>query len=141
MPIHQSMTVEEFLGINGRPQKQKVFSRDERQKLELNFLDAWKVIGIDLPKPVQQHKFHPTRKWRFDFAFIDQKVAVEIQGGSFSQGGHNRGTGQDKDHKKINEAQKLGWMVLQFGTKAMDSPYSVAVEVADVIRARISANA
>lgn len=131
------MTVEEFLGISGQPSQPRKFSKSERESLEKAFLDAWKVIGHGLPMPSLQHKFHPVRKWRLDFAFVEQKLGVEIQGGAFSSGGHSRGAGQAKDHQKINEAQKLGWMILQYGTKAMGDPYAVALEVSEVLKARM----
>jgi hypothetical protein len=59
-----------------------------------------------------QLKFHPTRKWRFDFAFPIMMKAVEIQGGVWSGGGHVTGSGYTKDCEKLNEAQILGWDVL-----------------------------
>ena len=36
-------------------------------------------------------KFCKTRKWRFDYANFDLKVAVEVEGGAFSNGRHTRG--------------------------------------------------
>ena len=40
-----------------------------------------KEFGI--AEPVYEYKFHPTRRWRFDLAWPDKKVAVEVQGGIF----------------------------------------------------------
>ena len=31
-------------------------------------------------KYVREFEFHPKRKWRFDFAFLECKVAVEVDG-------------------------------------------------------------
>lgn len=36
-----------------------------------------------LPSPELEHKFHPTRKWRFDGAWPDQKIAFEVEGGTW----------------------------------------------------------
>jgi hypothetical protein len=59
-----------------------------------------------------EFKFHPTRKWRFDFAFLDSKVALECQGGLFTNGRHSRGAALLKEHEKLNEAAALGWRVI-----------------------------
>lgn len=59
----------------------------------------------------QQHKFHPSREWRFDFAFIAHKIAIEIQG--FGTG-HNSYNGMSNDYEKHNSAILEGWLILYF---------------------------
>lgn len=46
----------------------------------------------NLPAPVAEYRFHETRKWRFDHAWPDRKLALEIDGGVWQNGGgrHNR---------------------------------------------------
>ena len=66
---------------------------------------------------VTEHKFHPTRKWRFDFCHPVLKIAVEVEGGVFSFGRHTRGSGFLKDMEKYNAAVILGWRVLRYETK------------------------
>lgn len=78
---------------------------------ELLFAEHLKDAGC--PPMVQQHKFHPTRKWPFDFAHVDTKTAIEIDGGEFAFGGHNRGAQMARDYEKRNEATLLGWRVFQ----------------------------
>lgn len=70
---------------------------------------------------IPEFRFHPTRKWRFDFAYPAHKVAIEINGGVWKRGRHNRGTGYIKDLEKLNAAQILGWIVLQFTPQQMKS--------------------
>lgn len=65
------------------------------------------------PLPVAEHKFHDTRRWRFDLAWPALKLAAEVNGGVFVGGRHSRGAGQMKDYEKLNSAQILGWVVLQ----------------------------
>lgn len=76
---------------------------------------------VGLPKPELEYKFNPERKWRFDFSWptkIDGpymlacKVALEVQGGIWVQGGHNRGAGLRKEHEKRNAAACLGWRII-----------------------------
>lgn len=67
------------------------------------------------PVPVPEHKFHPVRRWRFDWAFVPQKLALEVEGGVFMKGGgrHSRGAGYRKDLEKYNTATALGWRILR----------------------------
>ena len=89
---------------------------------EQMFLTLLKQIAPDLPEPEQQYKFHPTRKWRFDFAWPCEYpdrgcgVAVEIDGGVWKIGGGRHGG--DTDREKMNCAGALGWLVLH-ATPAM----------------------
>lgn len=61
-----------------------------------------------------EYPFHPKRKWRFDYAIPEGRVAIEIDGGIFIQGRHSRGAGQKKDMEKLNAAAQLGWRVLHY---------------------------
>lgn len=67
-----------------------------------------------LPTPTLEHVFHPTRKWRFDFAWPNQinPVALEVNGGIWIAGGHSRGAAMKKDWEKWNHAAALGWRML-----------------------------
>ena len=66
-----------------------------------------------LPRPVTEHKFHPTRRWRFDLAWPAHLVALEVEGGIWTGGRHTRGSGFKRDVEKYNAAAVLGWRVLK----------------------------
>ena len=51
------------------------------------------------------------RRWRFDFAWIEQKVAVEIEGLTQQGGRHQRIGGFLDDAEKYEMALLLGWSV------------------------------
>lgn len=65
-----------------------------------------------LPKPMFEHQFYPSRKWRMDIAFVDgeNKVYIEVQGGLFSGGRHVQGAALLKEYEKINAASTMGWL-------------------------------
>jgi hypothetical protein len=67
-----------------------------------------------LPQPEREFVFHRKRKWRFDLAWPDLLIAVEVEGGIWTGGRHVRGQGYEADCEKYNEAQLAGWMVLRF---------------------------
>ncbi|MEI4974427.1 hypothetical protein U1437_09000 [Aeromonas caviae] len=68
---------------------------------------------VGLPDPATELLFHPKRKWRFDYAWEEQKLALEVHGGIHSGGRHTRGRGFVEDRAKMNEATLLGWTVLE----------------------------
>lgn len=65
-----------------------------------------------LPEPVPEYRFKPPRQWRFDWAWLSARVAVEIQGGLFSAGRHVRGAALLAEYEKLDEAVIAGWRVL-----------------------------
>lgn len=71
-----------------------------------------RVAGLD-DGVVTEHRFHPTRRFRFDCAYPSRKLAVEIDGGSWVGGRHTTGTGFTRDLEKLNEAICLGWRVIR----------------------------
>lgn len=52
--------------------------------------------------------------WRFDFAWPDLLLAVEVEGGTWMRGRHSRGSGFESDCRKYNTALLLGWRVLRY---------------------------
>ncbi len=75
------------------------------------FMEACRIHGLG--RPIPEFRFDPNRRWRFDWAWPAQMVALEIDGGAYSQGRHTRGKGFIKDQEKLNEAALLGWLVLR----------------------------
>jgi very-short-patch-repair endonuclease len=69
----------------------------------------------------REHRFAPPRKWRFDFAFVDRKLAVECEGATWSAGRHTRGRGFAADCEKYNAAALAGWLVLRFPADTIES--------------------
>ena len=61
-----------------------------------------------------EHIFSPWRRWRLDFAIVDLKIGIEIEGGVWANGRHTRGKGFIDDMEKYNAAATLGWVVLRF---------------------------
>ena len=70
--------------------------------------------------PDREFKFHPVRKWRFDFAFPRLKIAIECEGGHWTGGRHTTGTGFEDDCEKYLEAAVLGWRVIRVTGKQVD---------------------
>ncbi|MFN4294959.1 MAG: hypothetical protein ACK4JD_12600 [Thermoflexales bacterium] len=65
-----------------------------------------------IESPLAEYRFHPTRKWRFDFAWPSRLLALEVQGGLWVYGRHNRAASYLRDAEKFNAAAVLGWRIL-----------------------------
>lgn len=84
-----------------------------------------------IPQPLMEFKFASdvefvgkdgrtrTRSWAFDFAWFNEKVALEVEGGIFIGGGHTRGSGFKKDMAKYNMAASRGWRVIRCQPKEL----------------------
>lgn len=70
-----------------------------------------KINEFDL---ISEFIFHPSRKWRFDYAIPELKIAIEKEGGIFSNGRHVRVNGYINDMEKYNAATVLGWRILRY---------------------------
>lgn len=89
-----------------------------RTVLEERFLRNWTLL--DGCKLQREYRFDDVRRWRFDFAIPNIKVAFEIQGGLYApQTGHRSKEGVERDMEKLNAAQLQGWQVFQISSKAM----------------------
>lgn len=73
-----------------------------------------KSVGVDIEP---EYRFHPTRRWRFDFAFPSRMIAVEYEGMTRQGGRHQRFSGFVADTEKYNEAALLGWKVIRVTAK------------------------
>lgn len=89
---------------------QQAQAKAKREALEAAMLLQFKAVGIEVE---QQHRFHPTRKWRLDFIVPSHRIALEVEGGSWTGGRHTRGTGFAEDCRKQAEAVMLGWRYLR----------------------------
>lgn len=84
------------------------------------------IKALCLPAPIKE--FHtkvpyylrnfkldiPKTHWRIDYCWPEYKLALEIEGGAFLGGGHNRGSGFRRDIIKYNTIIHLGFTLYRF---------------------------
>lgn len=76
---------------------------------------AFHCIVMEIPGMVQEYKFHPTRRWRFDYYHPESRRAYEYEGiAGHGRMRHTTLTGYTKDCEKYNEAGKSGITVFRF---------------------------
>lgn len=113
--IADSLNLPNVSGGNWRTEaRAKRESQKVRRDYKQAFLSQLQIAGVEVPVP--EFAFAaPERRWRFDFAYLDLKIAIEYQGGVFFQGahtGHTSTKGITKDFEKFTEASLRGWMLI-----------------------------
>jgi very-short-patch-repair endonuclease len=88
-------------------------------KTEIEDEYFFQIKAAGLPTPAREFKAIPGRRFRFDFAFIPERLLIEIQGAVWIGGAHSRGWGIERDCDKHNLAILQGWRVLMFPTSAV----------------------
>ena len=91
-------------------------------RLEAKFALYWR--GLRGPELEREFRFHPERKWRADFAHVESRTLIEIEGGIYLAGGgrHNRAAGFIADAEKYLEAFLAGWAVVRLTAAQISTP-------------------
>ena len=95
------------------------------KKKEAEDVIANELIEAGLGGFEREYRFHPIRRWRFDFAWTDERVALEVEGSVWARGRHTRGKGYLGDIEKYNEAVLEGWRLLRIATDHAGMGYVV----------------
>ena len=103
------MKTEEFRNLSGNG------------KSHLELLFSLQLQEAAAPEPVREHRFNPPRKFRFDFCWLNIKLAVEIEGGTYKKSRHTSARGFKQDCEKYNQAELLGWTVLRFDSAMVNN--------------------
>lgn len=85
-----------------------------KTRIALQALFAQRVLnarGCPIALGEAEYLFARPRRWRFDWAWPDERIAIEVEGGVFVRGRHTRGAGYVADMEKYNEARVRGWAV------------------------------
>jgi very-short-patch-repair endonuclease len=96
-----------------KPKKKSLPNLGSQLEQEFDF----QLRAAKCPAFVREHRFMlPDRQYRFDFCWKEFWLAVELDGGTWLDGGHNRGKQIESDCVKLAEAILRGWVVLRFTT-------------------------
>jgi very-short-patch-repair endonuclease len=87
---------------------------------------ALHIAAEKMERPRREFHFHPTRKWRFDFAWPARMLAVEIDGGEWVRSRHFSAKTADAEREKTIAADRLGWTVLHFTGSQVRSGEAIA---------------
>lgn len=89
-------------------QKSREITKPKQPITDTFTLLCKRELGVEC---VKEYKFHPVRKWRFDYAIPSALVALEVEGGIWTGGRHINPKGFLNDMEKYNTAMLMGWSV------------------------------
>lgn len=89
----------------------------------------WQLKAMNLPEPEPNYRFAYPRRWRFDFAYPDRLLAIEVEGGQWIGGRHTTGKGFEADLEKYNEAALRGWIVIRVTPRMIDDGRAINLVV------------
>lgn len=114
---------------------------------------ALQIKAVKLPEPEREYRFAAIatggigsgvrkrlkdaglKDWRMDYAWPDLMLAVEVEGGGFINGRHNRGVGFAEDLRKYSEAMSMGWTLYRCDALLIKSGKALQV-IEKLIKAR-----
>jgi hypothetical protein len=95
--------------------KSAAITKRKTSKSKADYKDRiWRILNKLCDGWRTEVKFHPKRKWRFDWANEELMVAVEYEGIFGGKSRHTNLTGFTNDCEKYNNAQIIGWKVLRY---------------------------
>jgi very-short-patch-repair endonuclease len=106
------------------------------QRLVRKFIVLWSGIGkVPMLHLTGEYRPWTDTKHRIDFAQVGTKVAIEIEGGIWTQGRHTRGEGFEADCLKYNRLTMEGWAVIRLTSSMLDC--KTVSQVQDFILTRL----
>ena len=109
-------------------------SKSNSNDLSYLFLGYVNMLNKNLKGGMKrEYRFHEKRRWRFDFAWPERKVAVECDGGQYKALGGRHNT--DGDREKLNNANMYGWNVFRFsGKQIRENPSNCIYLVEELLK-------
>jgi hypothetical protein len=89
----------------------------------VEFEITWAALGG--PELEKEYQFAPPRKWRADYTHHPSHTLIEIEGGIWKQGRHNRPAGFTADCEKYNAAALRGWTVFRLTSDMIDDVHII----------------
>ena len=101
-------------------------STPKHSSAERKFAETWLLLypQIDLHS---EHRFCPPRRFRFDFAHLDSKIAIEINGGNWGRGRHTNPLALNSEYEKLNLAVVHGWRVFVLSPEMITEKWLEAI--------------
>jgi very-short-patch-repair endonuclease len=101
-----------------------------------------RIDAIGIIRPTPEYQFDDVRKWRFDFAWPEVHIAIEIEGGisKYKPGRHMHAQGYQHDLDKYNAGTSYGWRIFRFSSKDIQENRPIFVASLEYCKSVVLAN-
>ena len=116
---------------NAIQKAKRELNKAKAKRIQASFLS--RLSSADLPEATPEYRFWEGRRFRFDYAWPEHLIALEVEGGLYGNGkncpvckrpsamGHTSVTGIRRDMEKYNEAAALGWRLVRVEPSKLES--------------------
>ncbi len=112
-----------------RSQQERLQAEESLRQLFLNDLQ---MLYPDHPPMTEQFYYAKPRRFRADFAFVEQRLLVEIEGGVYTGEGHGGDySGMVNDLRRSRHASAHGWRVFRISRPCLEKE---PVQVFELLR-------
>ncbi len=118
------ITAADFQAMQKKKTATKKATAYKRKMQVINGQFQLKLIALEI-EFVTEYKFNPIRKWRADYFFPSANLALEIEGGAFTNGRHTRGKGFVNDMEKYNAMTLQGIKLLRYTPDQLNQPTTI----------------
>lgn len=102
-------------------------SKQKRSKAEQAFIQYWTQQQFQELFPfVEEYRYHPVRRWRLDFANLEYKLGIEVQGSGWGHGGSAKSLASDIE--KQQQLALLGWTLIPVAASAVTKNVEIALD-------------
>lgn len=95
--------------------------------LEWQFDLLWDSLFPDVDLEAE-YRAIPGRRFKFDYAHLESRVLIEVNGQIHQKGGHSSGAGLLRDYEKLNLAHSLNYVVFQLAGEMITDDWLKLIE-------------
>ena len=118
------ITAADFQAMQKKKTATKKATAYKRKMQVINGEFQLKLIALEI-EFVTEYQFEPKRQWRSDYFFSSANLALEIEGGAFTNGRHTRGKGFIADMEKYNAMTMQGIKLLRCTPDQLNQPQTI----------------
>ena len=114
----------EYKALASKVRAKRKASAFKQKMVEINALFQIKLMGLGIAYQTE-YRFEPKRRWRSDYFFPSANLALEIEGGIYTNGAHTRGKHYESDMEKYNAMTLAGIKLLRYTPDQLNQPTTI----------------
>lgn len=110
---------------SGKKGGKQATKRQTASDLEESLYNTWQSLGtrhkLERQFVIHSKRYTTPKKqnpktYKVDFVIVELALCIEVQGGQWQGGRHQRGAGYAEDRRRVRDLTLMGWTVMEFTT-------------------------